>query len=59
MADSKLLKGFLKESRANGFGAVHLVCEFRTVIRLNRLDGIGKLFYTMAGIRQRNRNRAP
>ena len=46
--DAEFGKGFLKESRAVGFGTVQPVGELRTVIGLDALNGIGKFLNNMA-----------
>ena len=46
--DAESGKGFLKESRAVGFGTVQPVGELRTVAGLDALNGIGKFLNNMA-----------
>ena len=48
VSDAELGKGFFKEGGTVGFGMVQPVGEFRTVVGLDALDGIGESFHNMA-----------
>ena len=45
--DTELFERFLKQCGADDPGLVHAVREFRTIIRLRALNGIGKLLCAM------------
>ena len=45
--DTEIVKRFLKESGAHCFRAVHPVSELRAVVRLDALNGEGKLLHAM------------
>ena len=47
VADIKLRECFLKEGKRFFLAVAHLVCEFKTVIRLNTFDRIGEFLYYM------------
>lgn len=54
VADTELRQCFLKEGKRFFLAVAHLVCEFKTVIRLDTFDRIGKfLNYMLEKLRRR------
>ena len=47
VADTEPGESFLKEGKRFLFSVGHLVCEFKTVVRLHALNGKGKFLYHM------------
>ena len=47
MSDTELIKRFLKERRRRFLAVPHLVCKFKSVIRLNAFNGIWKFLHNV------------